>query len=179
MKKPVFIINTFKNIHFPEDVNPIVICDIDHTFIRPKPDYIDVYSQLKNSISESDKISEITNDILHKCMDDGVVKQTDSEGFNQMLERINKLGGKFVFLTARSISAHEKTIDDLTIAGLQNPEEFDIHYTANKITKGYYIQKYNLLQGYNYHVFIDDYPHNLESALQIYPNINGYLFKYN
>jgi hypothetical protein len=178
MNTPVFIINTFKNIYFPEDINPIVICDIDHTFIRPKRDYNDVYNQLKNNISDPDMINKMANDILHKCLDIGLVKQTDSEGFNQMLERIYQRGGKLVFLTARSFSAHKKTINDLTIAGLQNPEEFDIHYTGNEITKGYYIQKYNLLQGYNYHVFIDDYPHHLESVLQIYPNMHSYLFKY-
>ena len=29
-----------------------------------------------------------------------------------------------------------------------------------------------------HHIFIDDYPQFLESVLQIYPEMNGYLFKY-
>jgi hypothetical protein len=88
------------------------------------------------------------------------------------------LGGKFLFLTARSGFAHEKTIKDLKTAGLNNAEEYDIHYTGNQITKGQYIQRFNLLHGYNHFIFIDDIPHFLESALQIYPTMNCYLFKY-
>ena len=108
----------------------------------------------------------------------GMVKQTANEGFIQMLEKINQLGGKLLFLTARSSFSHQKTINDLKNAGLQNPEEFEIHYTGNNMTKGFYILRNNLLLGYDHYVFIDDYPHFLESALQLYPNMNCYLFKY-
>jgi hypothetical protein len=95
-----------------------------------------------------------------------------------MLEKINQVGGKLIFLTARSSFFHDKTIKDLVKAGLHNPEQFEIHYTCNEITKGFYILKNNLLHGYDHHIFIDDYPHFLNSALQIYPEMNGYLFKY-
>lgn len=178
MKKPVIIINTFKSIHLPENKKPIVICDIDKTFIRPKRDYIDIYNQMKPDYSDPRELDQIVNDMLHMSLSVGMVKQTDSEGFQKMLERINQLGGKFIFLTARGSMAHEKTIKDLVTAGLENPEEFEIHYTGNEMTKGFYILKNNLLKEYNHHVFIDDYPHFLESALQIYPDMNCYLFKY-
>lgn len=178
MKKPVIIINTFKSINLPENLKPIVICDIDKTFIRPARDYIDIYNQIKPEYSDPKELDQIVNDMLYTSLTVGMVKQTDSEGFKKMLERINQLGGKFLFLTARSSLAHEKTINDLKKAGLENPEQFEIHYTGNQITKGNYIQRHNLLQGYNHHIFIDDYPHFLESALQIYPNMNCYLFKY-
>ena len=179
MKKPVIIINTFKSIHLPENKKPIVICDIDLTFIRPKRDYIDIYNQMKPDYSDPRELDQIVNDMLHMSLSAGMVKQTDSEGFQKMLERIKKLGGKFIFLTARGSMAHEKTIKDLVTAGLENPQQFEIHYTGNQITKGHYIQRHNLLQGYDHYVFIDDYPHFLESALQIYTDMNGYLFKYN
>lgn len=178
MKKPVIIINTFKSIHLPQDKKPIVICDIDLTFIRPIRNYSDLYNQLKNTYSDPKELEQIVNDMLHMSINVGLVKQTDSEGFQKMLERINQLKGKLLFLTARSSGAHDKTINDLKIAGLQNAEDFEIHYTGNEITKGHYIQRHNLLQGYDHHIFIDDYPHFLESALQIYPDMNGYLFKY-
>jgi predicted secreted acid phosphatase len=178
MKKPIIIINTFNAINFPQDKKPIVICDIDLTFIRPIRNYSNLYNQLKNKYSDPKELERIVNDMLHMSINIGLVKQTDCEGFQNMLERINQLGGKFLFLTARSSLSHEKTINDLKKAGLQNPENFEIHYTGNEITKGFYILKHHLLYGYNHHIFIDDYPHFLESALQIYPDMNCYLFKY-
>ena len=178
MKKPIIIINTFKSIHIPEDKKPIVICDIDLTFIRPIRDYIDIYNQFKPYHTDQNELQQIVNDILHMSINVGLVKQTDQEGFTHMLERINHLGGKLIFLTARSSLAHDKTITDLFTAGIQNPQDFEIHYTGNQITKGHYIQRHNLLDGYDHHIFIDDYPHFLESALQIYPDMNAYLFKY-
>lgn len=158
MKKPIIIINSFKMVHIPKDKKPIVICDIDLTFIQPVQNYT-------------------INNMLTTYFSTGLVKQTDSEGFTQLLERINLKEGKLIFLTARSSFSHGKTISDLKNAGLQNPQDFEIHYTGNEITKGHYIQKYNLLKGYDHHIFIDDNPMFLESALQIYPDMNCYLFK--
>lgn len=178
MKKPVIIIDTFENIQLPNDKKPIVICDIDLTLIRPIDNYIDIYNQIKHHFTEPKQIHKTVTKILKRSINYGMVKQTDSKGFTQMLKRINQLGGKFIFLTARSALFHQKTINDLKTAGLENPEEFEIHYTGNVITKGHYILTHNLLQGYDHYVFIDDYPHFLESALQIYPDMNGYLFKY-
>ena len=37
--KPIIIINTFKAVGFHNSKKPIVICDIDHTFIRSEFDY--------------------------------------------------------------------------------------------------------------------------------------------
>lgn len=176
MKKPVIIINSFKNINLPQDKKPIVICDIDMTFIRPSSDYNDFYQQMKSNYSNPTDLNQIVNYMLNLSINSGLVKQTDEVGFKIMFEKINQLGGKFIFLTARSFLSHEKTINDLIKAGLQNPEQFEIHYTGNQITKGQYIQRHNLLQGYDHHIFIDDYPHFLESALQLYPDMNCYLF---
>ena len=176
------MINTFKAINIPEDKKPIVICDIDLTFIRPIYDYNDVYHRLKSHFSDPIELDIAVNFQLKRDVNIyinlGLVKQTDKDGFLQMLDKINQIGGKFLFLTARSSFHHEKTIRDLQNAGLQNPEEFEIHYTGNQITKGDYIQKHALLNGYDHHIFIDDYPSFLESALKNYPDMNCYLFKY-
>jgi predicted secreted acid phosphatase len=171
MKKPIIIINTFKTINIPEDKKPIVICDIDMTFIRPSIENKSNYSKPKH-------LNQIVNYILNLYINSGLVKQTDEQGFKIMLEKINQLGGKLIFLTARSYLSHEKTINDLIKAGLQNPQQFEIHYTGNQITKGQYIQRHNLLKGYDHHIFVDDYPPFLESALQLYPDMNCYLFNY-
>jgi hypothetical protein len=95
-----------------------------------------------------------------------------------MLKKIQQLGGKLMFLTARNIISHEKTINDFKKSGLENPENFDIHYTNNQITKGEYIKQHNLIDGYKCISFIDDYPEYISSVLNIYPQINCYLFRY-
>ena len=178
MSKPVIIINTFKTITFPEGKKPLVICDIDQTFIRPKFDYNYYYQQLKHDHPDPIELDQFIRGMLHASINIGLVRQTDKEGFSLMLEKVKELGGKLIFLTARSYLAHLKTINDLIKAGLENPRQFEIHYTNNEITKGDYIKQFNLLNGYDHHIFIDDYPHFLESALRIYPDMNCYLFKY-
>lgn len=176
--KPIIIINTFKQIFYEQNKKPIVICDIDHTFIRPLFSYNYCYYQLKHNFHDHIEIHQNVKAILEMSIKVGLVKQTDQDGFSFMLERINQLGGKLVFLTARSVLSHKKTIKDLEKACLENPESYEIHYTGSQITKGEYIRNYNLLQGYDHHIFIDDFPHFLESALRIYPDMDCYLFKY-
>ena len=176
--KPIIIINTFKTIIFHESKKPIVICDIDHTFIRPKSDYSECYKKLNSKHYHHVKLHKMVLYMLKYSMNKGLVKQTDKEGFTLLLERIEKLGGKLIFLTARSSIAHEKTINDLISVGLQNPQQFDIFYTGNQIDKGDYIKKYNLLAGYDHPIFIDDCPHFLDSASRIFPEMDCYLFTY-
>ena len=176
--KPVVIINTFKSIIFDESKKPIIICDIDHTFIRPKLDYKHYYELIRPDFNNTNEVHKMVLYMLEMCISRGLVKQTDKEGFLYIIQKINELGGKLVFLTARHYKSHEKTIQDLKNAGLQNPEQFQIHYTGHEITKGDYINKFNLLDGYDHHIFIDDYPDFLESALRIFPYMDCYLFKY-
>ena len=61
--KPIVIINTFKSIHLPENKTPIVICDIDKTFIRPTSNYIDIYNQMKSEYSDPKQLDQFVNDI--------------------------------------------------------------------------------------------------------------------
>lgn len=173
------VINTFKNIAFDDNKKPIVICDIDLTFIRPLYSYQYYYDSLKNDFSNSpQELSCMANELMRTSMAIGLIKHTDKQGFFEMLKKVKKLNGKLIFLTARSAFSHDKTVEQLKKAGLQNPEEYEIHYTGNTMTKGNYIKKYNLLQDYNHHIFIDDYPEYLDSAFKIYPYMNCYLFKY-
>jgi predicted secreted acid phosphatase len=176
--KPIIIINTFKTIGFDNSKKPIVICDIDHTFIRSEFDYSYYMNRIKNSINNKVHLNRAIMCMIEKSMKLGHVKQTDKEGFLSMLQKVKLLGGKLVFLTARSQLSHKKTIGDLKRAGLEHPEHFEIHYTGNEITKGEYIQKHNLLKDYDHSIFIDDFSHFLKSALKLYPDMNCYLFKY-
>jgi hypothetical protein len=177
--KPIVIINSFKSVNFDETKKPIVICDIDHTLIQSKYDYSFFHSKFKKHYTDLSKLDYAVRSMIEKSIKVGDVKSTDKEGFLAMLEKIKNLDGKIVLLTARSYLFHSKTVNDLKTAGFDNPELFEIHYTSNKISKGDYIKKNNLLQGYDYPVFIDDFPFFLNSALQIYPDMNCYLFKYN
>lgn len=176
--KPIIIINTFKTVLFEKNKKPIVICDIDHTFLRPKFDYSFYYEQLKSEYSDKKELEQMALNIFNTCLSVGLIKQTDEEGFNLMLDKINSLNGKLIFLTARGSLSHDKTIKDLEKVGLKDLEQYEIHYTCNEISKGDYINKHHLLEGYNQHIFIDDYPHFLESAARIFPDMNCYLFKY-
>ena len=95
-----------------------------------------------------------------------------------MLQKIEQLDGKLIFLTAIGIVSHEKTVKDLKRAGFEHPEKFDIHYTNSEMTKGEYLKKTNLTDGYEDISFIDDYPSFIASVHHHFPNIQCYLFHY-
>lgn len=170
--------DTFKDVYLREGKKPLVICDIDNTFIRPKHNYNYYYNLLKPDFPNKDDLDDEINEILNASINIGIIKDTDIEGFYYLLERVLSLGGKLIFLTARSSVFHERTVRHLGSAGLINPEHYEIHYTNNKITKGEYIRQNNLLEGFDQHIFIDDYPSYLISASEIYPEMDCYLFCY-
>lgn len=176
--KTIYIIDSFKSIDFDESKKPLVICDIDHTFLRSIFDYQYYYDKLNNENITTEQLNIMINELLELNINHGLVKHTDKEGFFAMLEKVNKLGGKLIFLTARSSVSHIKTMKDLITAGLPNPESYQIHYTNNCISKGEYIKQQNLLRGYDFFVFVDDNPQFLESAIRVNPDINCYLFAY-
>jgi hypothetical protein len=178
---PFTIIKTFNDVKFNKDIKPLVICDIDHTFMRCLHD-LNYFREFNNIDFKLFNYSPLDDseaiDLMNIAYNLGFVKQTDNEGFNKMLKTIEELGGKLIFLTARGILSHEKTQRDLKTAGLEHPENFDIHYTNSNMTKGEYLKKTNLTNGYEHISFIDDYPSFLESVYKIFPNINCYLFQY-
>ncbi len=178
------VIRTFKDVQFDEGLKPLVICDIDHTFIRSSHD-LDHFRKMLNydisigmNIMNNNDIDTEAFKLMKQAYYMGFVKQTDPEGFTQMLQTIERLGGKFIFLTARGIESHIKTVNDLKRAGLEHPEHFDIHYTNNEMTKGEYLKKTNLTYGYDHISFIDDYPSFIASVHHFFPQIHCYLFRY-
>jgi hypothetical protein len=181
------VITTFNDVKLDETCKPLVICDIDHTFIRCLhsleyfrkilyDDYKELPSIIKTNLMENSDKEAVY--LMNRAYNIGFVKQTDPEGFNNMLKNIEHLGGNLIFLTARGIESHKKTINDLKRAGLENPENFDIHYTNSEMTKGEYLKKTNLTNGYQHISFIDDYPSFLTSVQDIFPHIHCYLFTY-
>lgn len=184
----IAIINTFNNVLLDEGIKPLVICDIDNTFIRCEFDldyFRNILKDENNMLSDFDVVIDKTvNDkeaiqLMNNAYNLGFLKQTDPSGFHMMLRKINRMGGKFIFLTARSREFHNKTLDDLKKVGLANCDKYEIHYTGNQCTKGEYIKNHNLTHGYEHISFIDDYLNYLMSVFELHPNINCYLFRYN
>lgn len=179
------VIKSFNEVTLDENCKPLVICDIDHTFIRCyyELDHFrkmlnDDINILPNTVTFSLDVDKEAIDLMNRAYNMGFVKQTDPDGFNNMLQKIERLGGKFIFLTARGVVSHEKTVKDLKKAGLEHPELFDIHYTNSEMTKGEYLKKTNLTDGYEHISFIDDYPSFIASVHHFFPQINCYLFRY-
>jgi len=178
------VIKSFNEVKLHHS-NPLVICDIDHTFIRCSHG-LDYYREIiKEDYEYISGFGKYNIDcekeavyLMNRAYNIGFVAQTDPDGFTSMLSNIQRLGGKLVFLTARNIVSHQKTINDLKKAGLHNPESFDIHYTNNEMSKGEYIKKTNLINGYEDVSFIDDYPSFIASVHHFFPSIHCYLFSY-
>jgi len=179
------VIKTFNDVKLDDNCKPLVICDIDHTFIRCSYglDHFrkilnDDVNSLPNTVTIGLDLDKEAVDLMNRAYNMGFVKQTDPDGFNNMLQKIEQLGGKLIFLTARGIVSHEKTVKDLKRAGFEHPENFDIHYTNSEMTKGEYLKKTNLTDGYEHISFIDDYPSFIASVHHHFPNIQCYLFHY-
>lgn len=179
------VIKSFNEVKLDENYKPLVICDIDHTFIRCSHglDHFrkilnDDVDSLPNIDTTSLDLDKEAVDLMNAAYNIGFVKQTDPDGFNNMLQKIEQLGGKLIFLTARGVGSHQKTVNDLKRAGFEHPENFDIHYTNSEMTKGEYLKKTNLTHGYEHISFIDDYPSFIASVNHFFPNIHCYLFRY-
>ena len=172
-------INSFQNIHFPNHKRPLVICDIDFTFLRSKSSY-DFYHQLfKQNLYMNQQLEQYIQYFLNKDIQDSYICQTDCVGFQQMIQIIHLLNGRFIFLTARHKNTHAKTLYDLSKVGLVNPIHFEIHYTNNVVQKGDYIKSKIVKQinEYNHFIFIDDCVETIQYASYIMPYFCCYIFK--
>jgi hypothetical protein len=116
-------------------------------------------------------------------------QHTDYDGFVNMYDKVKKLNGKIIFLTARNLSGDKTTKKHLKDIGINDlfgsDNEIEIHYTNNTISKGEYI-KNNITttigeNNFTQIIFIDDYESYIETVLRHYTNeeINCYLFKRN
>ena len=175
------IIRSFQNIHFPKHIRPLVICDIDFTFLRSKSNDDFYYQLIKYNLFMNQQIEYYIHSFLHKDIQESYICQTDCIGFQEMLQIIHFLNGKFIFLTSRHNKTHAKTLYDLSKVGLVNPFQFEIHYTNNVIQKGDYIKQKIMKQHnkYNHFIFIDDCSETIHYASHIMPELCCYIFKYN
>jgi predicted secreted acid phosphatase len=175
-------IQSFTNIFFDSAQKPLVICDIDHTFLKNQFSLNQVITLLNSHPKYRNNFLMLYQDavrLMELSYNAGFICQTDPVGFQQMVNIVRALNGKIIFLTARNHIFHEKTLEDLTHAGLQHPEEYEIHYTNNLISKGEYLRGSTILDAeYTHVLFIDDNQQYLESVYHIFPNIHCYKFSY-
>lgn len=177
--KPIIIINKFNSVRFKKDTKPLVICDIDDTVICPVLNYDYYYHKLKDRYTDISELNRSIHQMLDMDISHGFMMQTDKKGFAFMRYIIHQLGGKLVFLTARGQCYHNKTIQDLKSAGLDQAEQFEIYYTNNNISKAEFIHTHlsDQMANHEHIIFIDDQKQNIEKIISSHPNIHCYLFQ--
>jgi len=173
--RKVPVISKFDSIVFIHD-KPLVICDIDETIL-----YLDGNEAYKKNNNIQFPLFYSKNSSLlsgANYNNDPHVRSifpTDIEGFRRLEQRIASLGGKLIFLTARTSNGYKYVVEDFLKIGL-DASKYEIHYTGNVIPKGEYIKNRIHLSGYNDIYFIDDLKDNIISVYQCFPQIHLYLF---
>jgi hypothetical protein len=172
-------IHSFLDVSLNTNHPPLVICDIDYTFIRPDLELPAVASFLQNhkKYSHPSLLYDDAYQFMDTAYNSGIIRQTDPRGFQHMLNTIQQSNGKLIFLTARSAQFHSKTLYDLFKAGLEIPEQYEIHYTNNIISKGEYLKHIDL-SPFQHIYFIDDNLAYIDSVRTAFPNIHCYQFHY-
>jgi hypothetical protein len=170
--RKVHVISLFDSIVFKQD-RPFVICDIDETLLYLDsnvgynvhfPLFYNKHSSLLNGSNYT--VGPLVRSIF----------PTDISGFQRLEHRISSLGGKLIFLTARSSNGYKYVVEDFLKIGL-DASNYEIHYTGNVITKGQYIRDRIDVSGYNDLYFIDDLQDNIVSVCHCFPQAHLYLFR--
>lgn len=155
-------IKKFDKITFNID-KPLVICDIDNTLLTSKKVEFNCFHK-----------------IISNCffLDNRIIKDTDIKGFKNLEKKVMDLNGKIIFLTSRNTTSDDNIINkDFKKIGLDSTK-YEIHYTANKISKGKYVNNYINTKLFNQIIFIDDLYNNHLSMFSYFPNGKYYLFCY-
>jgi hypothetical protein len=174
-------ISSFNEIKL-ENPNTLVICDIDNTLIYWDKKKEDFYQIIQEDFSyfTPEKIEKEATDYFDEYVTINPPKITDSEGFDNLIQKIKLLhGSNLIFLTARYSNISNNNIFtrmNFESIGL-NYDDFTVHYTNNKISKGKYIFRNIELKKYNEIIFIDDYEPFIKSVKDILPFVNCYKFQ--
>jgi hypothetical protein len=170
--------------HVPIYPNTIVFCDIDDTIIHhPRLNYswiqmLSTFFTVQYLGSDPPQYDERIplarcNAYINNLMNTThPVKQTDSEGFNKLVNS----SAHFVLITARDPSILEITRTDLSAAGI-DPDTHPLHFSS-KIPKGNYIMENFDLSKYEHVVFIDDQLHNLINVKEVVQHPGLKIYKY-
>jgi len=170
-------INTFNQIKVTNK-KPLIICDIDNTLLHHgrKIEYFINIARAYNKLASNEQIIMQANDLMNIHCSISSAKHTDFEGFNTLLDKVKSLNGKLIFLTARDSVFEYHTIKHFVEIGL-NYNDFEVHYTCNKISKGDYIKLNIDVTEWNEIIFIDDLDINLLTVSNKLPNVKCYKFE--
>jgi len=166
ISSPYSVISKFDSIPLVSG-RPLIICDIDETLLYMSDNNSQI---LKYPLFYNKHGYFSTSAIKNRS-----ILPTDIDGFYRLEHRVNSLGGKLIFLTARHREASNYIVEDFEKIGLQS-YKYDIHYTGNMISKGEYIKKFINVSGYSHLYFIDDLHENIRSVYYYFPNSNLFLF---
>lgn len=174
----IITISSFKDVILTKE-KTLVLCDIDDTVLHwPDCDYEcqKILDSDYNICLETKEDYEIyCRDLIYTYKHINNPIHTDFIGFVSMIQKLKINNSKLVFLTARNKDYSKGTKKHLTQIGL-NCDEFDIHYTGSIITKGEYIQNFINLNEWNDVIFIDDSENNINSVINLHPQIRCYKF---
>ncbi len=156
----------------------LVICDIDETimhFTTTADEQINNnwWDMKKRQYIESFNCDEKTAgtyayDEWHNIVQTTAPQFTDSDGFVQMLDKLDEKNSDIIFLTARKQNTRDLTYKHLSMLNI-NPNNFMLHFT-NLTPKGPYIKNNINIDNYRKIIFIDDAKHNLDS---VYDTFSG------
>jgi len=172
------VISSFNEILLKPNLKPLIICDIDDTIMFFDKEFDDFFNMIREDFPHEPIrwIQKEAIDLHNMYKHINKPKHTDFDGFKQLVENVNKLGGKIIFLTAR----HEKYIKDTKLDFQQiglNYDDFRVYYTNNEMSKGEFIfNKVDFLTPYETVIFIDDRDTSINSVLEWLPYIDCYKF---
>jgi hypothetical protein len=174
-------INTFNDVKLLNQ-NTLVICDIDETLFYWKKRPQDFHQIIIEDFPDytQKQVEEEAIDWLNMYRRMTQPSMTDSDGFNNLRKKIESLpNSKIIFLTARNNcqSDDNKYTRKHFESNKLNYDDFAIHYTDNKISKGEYIKNNIKLDGYRDIIFIDDYVSYIKTVNDALPNIICYKFE--
>lgn len=165
-------ISSFNEVELTNGLKYLIICDIDETILHFPNCNILCESLVKELMLKDE---DYENELKFYYKNIMPPKHTDHDGFYNMVKKLNETNGKLIFLTARNLESDDWTKKHLKQIGI-SPDEFEIHYTCNKITKGEYIKTYIDISDWKNIIFIDDYDSYIKSVKDIYPEISCYKF---
>lgn len=173
------IIYSFDEILIDKNKKPLIICDIDYTLIRPIHNLTYYKMYVKKFHPNFYNPDQLALNMMDEDLSDGLIKLTDPEGFNKMMQNIENCHGSFVFLTSRHINSHRETLKHLQIAGFDY--DVPIYYSNlndGHLSKGEFIKQNikDLFDKFNQVIFIDDNIEQINSVRLMCPTIKCYQF---
>ena len=160
----------------------LIICDIDNTILK----YYDIPYEFINKLVKEDfgtlyddkEFIKYVNEYVsyYKLINYKKIIHTDNDGFVSLIEKLGN-DSEICFLTARKSTFKEKTIEQLSLIGI-NTNKYDIYYTDGCLDKGDYILKNMsyIIKKYENIIFIDDYKICIESVKKHFPQIKCFQF---